>query len=193
MLKPANMPFRFLAFLAALLFSGSLALAESIEALSESGSTEFLAVGRPSMLRIRGKGTGPKGALELTNRQIQGRLEFDISSLSTGIEMRDTHMKEKYLEVAKFQKAVLTLRPLALSEMTSGELDFEGDLELHGVKKPVKGHVKYDMAKGGTVAIAAKFPLKITDYQINIPTYAGIKIADDVDVEVKSELKPTKR
>jgi polyisoprenoid-binding protein YceI len=174
---------------AAFTITSSLAHADAMQAQADSGSTEFLAVGRPSMLRVRGKGQGPKGTLELANHIIKGQLEVDLSTLATGIEMRDSHMKEKYLEVGKFQKATLSLEPLKIADAKTGETDFDGTLELHGVKKPVKGHVKYDMSKDGVVAIEAKFPLKITDHQISIPSYAGIKIADDVEVEVKSNLK----
>ena len=154
----------------------------------DSGSTKFLAVGRPSLLKIRGEGKGPQGDLQINDGSVTGDLKMDITSFSTGIDMRDHHMKEKYLEVEKFPAATLTIKKATIGDASSlpKDIDFEGDLTLHGVTQPVKGkaHVEKD---GANFSFNASFPVKITDHKIDIPSYGGIKVADEVTVEVSSK------
>jgi polyisoprenoid-binding protein YceI len=159
---------------------------------------KFLAVGRPSMLRVNGEGAGPEGDLEINGQEVTGRLNVNLASLVTGNEIRDSHMKEKYLEVAKFQTAVLTLKPMKLPSSFASlaaapsnaplELSFEGELELHGTKQNVSGKVKLQTKSANLVQFDATFPLKLTDFKIGIPKYAGITIAENVDIEVHSEI-----
>ena len=154
----------------------------------DSGSTKFLAVGRPSLLKIRGEGKGPQGDLQISDGSVTGDLKMDITSFTTGIDMRDHHMKEKYLEVEKFPSATLTVKKASIGDASSlpKDIDFEGDLTLHGVTQPVKGkaHVEKD---GANFSFNATFPVKITDHKIDIPSYGGIKVADEVTVEVSSK------
>ena len=59
-----------------------------------------------------------------------------------------------------------------------------GTLELHGVKKPVT--VKYEKmnVEGKTITFNSKFNIKITDFAIDIPSFQGITVADEVEVSV---------
>src|SRR5262245_62020670 len=72
-----------------------------------AGSTEFHAVGRPSMLKITGKGPGPKGEIKAEGSKVTGSFSVDLNAVTTGISMRDHHMKEKYLQTDKFPNAEL--------------------------------------------------------------------------------------
>ena len=154
----------------------------------DSGSTKFLAVGRPSLLKIRGEGKGPQGDLQVADGQVTGELKVDIASFNTGIDMRDHHMKEKYLEVEKFPTATLAIKKATIGDTASlpKDIDFEGELTLHGVAQPVKGKAHVEK-QGADFTFTANFPVKITDHKIDIPTYGGIKIADEVTVEVASK------
>jgi polyisoprenoid-binding protein YceI len=99
-------------------------------------------------------------------------------------------MKEKYLETAKFKRATLSLEKLELPKslsaeiLTFEELPFTGKLNLHGVEKPVTG--KAVLKKNGSqIEIVAKFGLKIGDFAIAVPSFAGITVAEEVNVEVQ--------
>jgi polyisoprenoid-binding protein YceI len=162
-----------------------------------AGSVEFLATGRPSMLKIHGKGPGPTGHLSVNGRDLSGKIEFELKELNTGIETRDKHMKEKYLEVEKYPVTTLDIQsmklPITMSELATAapstfEIPFTGELELHGAKHPVSGKIKLENQKGKPLQVEASFPIKITDYKIEIPSYAGIKIAEDVVVTVNTKV-----
>jgi polyisoprenoid-binding protein YceI len=161
-----------------------------------SGSVEFRATGRPSAIKIVGKGDKPKGRLTLDGRSIQGEAVFSLATLDTGIGLRDKHMKEKYLEVSRYPEAKLTVRRLEMpGEPAEGakfeKVPFSGVLSLHGKDKPVEGRATLER-KGDQLQISAEFGLRIADHGIEIPSFAGITMADEVQVVVQdaAPLKP---
>lgn len=149
------------------------------------GSVNFLAVGKPSALKIHGKASGPEAKLELDGAKLTGTAEFQMNKLTTGINLRDQHMKEKYLQVDQHPKARLTLLDAAVDPAfasnlsNEGEKPFKGRLQLHGQERDVEGTYS---AKDGLVQ--AKFRIKLTDFGIEIPSYLGITVAELVDVNV---------
>lgn len=162
------------------------------------GQVEFTAIGKPKALKIRGNGIKPKGKIFIQipasagmTTQISGSFILDLSSLDTGISLRNRHLREKYLEVEKFPKAELKLIKLdQLEKILSGEktdldaLPFEGLLSLHGVQKAISG--KADIKKENqSLDIEATFDLSIKDFSIETPSFAGITVADHVEVYVK--------
>lgn len=156
------------------------------DVLVSKAKVEFLAVGKPSAIKIRGKGEKLESKLQVTAKTVTGKFLFDLSTLETGIDTRDQHMKEKYLEVGKFKNAELTLSPFKLAKDICKEdvklekTSFEGLLNLHGVEKPVKGEFDVTGAKASGHA-QVRFSISITDFGIDIPTYLGIKVADKVE------------
>jgi polyisoprenoid-binding protein YceI len=188
------------ALLGAFLLSTGLANAATAPAASawkvdfdhDTGLTEFHAVGRPSALKINGKGDAPKGEIELVNGKAKGVLTVDMTSLDTGISMRTHHMKEKYLETEKFPKAKLTISEVTLPESAAKgdfaveKAPFKGTLLLHGVEKPVTGTANV-ARKGDSVDLLSNFALKVSDYGISIPSFAGITMADDVTLDVQAK------
>lgn len=158
-----------------------------------TGSSDFRAVGRPSALKIVGKGTAPKGELEWNGKVVKGVLRQELKSLETGISLRDKHMKEKYLEVEKYPEAKLTITEVKVPENAAQGSDFvaegvpfQGKLQLHGVEKPVNGTARLEK-KGQSLKVAADLPLKITDYGIAVPSFAGITVADEVTLNILAE------
>ena len=155
----------------------------------QPGKVEFDAVGWPSALKIRGQGNGLEGRLEVDGDAVSGSIAFDLQSLTTGIALRDRHLKEKYLEVGRFPRATFTLSRLALDKVPSSEsfsavtIPFGGTLALHGVEKPVGGEAKIARA-GPTVTTTASFEISIKDFGIEVPSYMGITVAEKVQVRV---------
>lgn len=156
-----------------------------------SGNVEFRATGRPSALKIVGKGPSPKGSFAVDADQVSGSAIFDLTSLDTGIKLRNEHMKEKYLEVAKYPNAKLSLTKLSLpkgqlaGDFSADQIPFEGVLSLHGVDKSVSGVATVER-KADRLKLLATFSLVIDDYKIPTPGFSGITMAKDVQVSVES-------
>lgn len=184
-----------LLFVSLLTLTASFALAApapaktAFTAAPEKGSVEFLAIGKPAMLKIAGKGEGPTGTLSLDGGKFGGELRFKLSTLNTGIDLRDRHMKEKYLKVEQNPTATLKLTSITgvADYPLPGEkkdVPFTGTLELSGKTQPVNG-VAQLLPKPDGVGVDAAFDLVLTDYGIEIPSYAGIKVAEKVNVRVR--------
>jgi len=154
-----------------------------------TGSVEFKAIGRPSALRIIGKGAAPKGRFGILGNKVTGTATFDLVSLDTGIKMRNQHMQEKYLQTGKYRRAALSLNALILPKAvmaTSFQLDdvpFVGKLVLHGVQKAVSGLTSLQR-DGNTLSIKAQFTIKLSEFGIGVPSFMGITVADETQITV---------
>lgn len=161
-------------------------------------NVEFLAIGKPSMLKIRGvakpKDDKPTldGQLKLAGGKVAAEAKLPLDTLETGIALRDRHMKEKYLETAKFPQAEFTMTELTLPEAlkagegTAKEVPFKGKLKIHGVEKEVAGTVDITLEKAKG-AFDFQFKTKITDYAISLPSFMGVTVAEEVQVTVGLE------
>lgn len=156
------------------------------------GTTNFTAVGKPDNIKIDGKGTGPKGQLFIEGKNLTGEFKVDLKSLDTGMDMRNEHMQENYLHVEKFPEAVLVISKLSLQDqdllkdVIMKDLDFEGTLKLHGKESPIKG--KTSLArKGNEITVDASFSTQVTAYGIDVPSFAGITVANDVSISVNTK------
>lgn len=120
---------------------------------------------------------------------LRGDLSIDLASIDTGIALRNQHLREKYLEVAKgagFERAVLS--DIRLHEAGDGTFEgrtpFSGTLLLHGVSRPVTGTSEI-RREGQGVRVDARFPLELTDFGIEPPEYLGVGVASRLLVAVE--------
>ena len=164
------------------LCSMSLALVHSFN--PDDGSVIFVAKGKPSLLKIEGKGSGFNGQLTEENGKVSGTLTMDVRSFDTGIELRDEHMKNNYLDVENFPTATLSLKDQAVPK--EGSFKFKGELEIKGVPKTVEGTATLKKTDGGT-ELKAEFPINISNYPIGVPKYLGITVAETVQVTATSK------
>jgi polyisoprenoid-binding protein YceI len=129
------------------------------------------------------------------------KFELDLASMKTGIGLRDEHMRDNFLETAKYPKAVLTVEKLtnvsqkALMDQKPITVDAVGTLELHGVLKPVTiKNVKVTYFKesnatkakmpGDLLHIEGGFSIKLPDYNIKVPQMIMLKLDENIKVNV---------
>lgn len=145
------------------------------------GHVKFTATG-PGGLHI----VGESKAVEVKDDGKQIAVAVPLAGLDTGIGLRDQHMKEKYLEVGHYPKAELTVARDQLRFPDAGSkvsAEARGKMKIHGRAKPVSFHyTARSVARGYDVD--GKVRLKIPDYGINVPSYLGVTVKPDVDVEV---------
>lgn len=163
-----------------------LSLGLSISALGApykvgSGNVEFTAKGFPTFITITGKSGQVMGNLEMDPETKIANATFTLllASLKTGMDLRDEHMTEKYLEVKKFPHATLTLPPFKLED----EGEVIGTLKLHNVEKEVT--IKYTSSSSAdALKVQTEFDLVLGDFQIDIPSFQGITVAKDIKLKV---------
>jgi len=165
--------------------SGAGAAPTEFNAASDSSAT-FEAVGKPSLLRIKGHGAKVTGQLIFSDGGVRGTFDVGLNEFDTGIELRNRHMREKYLETSKFPKATLEIEQVNLAKdwipgTDVGTAKFQGKLTFKGTTKPIEGTVKIS---GDKMTTEADFVLDISQFPVGIPSYMGVTVASSVNVHV---------
>jgi polyisoprenoid-binding protein YceI len=145
----------------------------------KGGSATFDASG-PAGLKIEGKTSD----VSVSETGGTVRVSVGLATLDTGIDLRNRHMREKYLEVQKYPNAVLVVDRSALHFPDDGkdaDGSAKGTLSIHGQTRPVvfnyRAHRNHDVFDvNGTVR------LNMNDYGITVPSYLGITVKPDIDV-----------
>ncbi len=121
--------------------------------------------------------------------RLRGALEVDLTTLDTGIELRNTHLRDTYLEVYRgqnFARAVISGIALdgADPRTFEGEAAFSATLRLHGVERSVSGVAELARTPDG-IEVVAHFPVALPDHTIQAPRYLGVGVRDQVEAEVR--------
>ena len=123
-----------------------------------------------------------------------GSFSVDLRTLDTGIDLRNEHLRNSYLEVAKgdgFEKAVFS--DISLGEVDpetfQGQTSFTGTFLLHGVKRTITGRAEIHRSPT-SVRVEANFPVTLADYGIAKPQYLGIGVKNQVQVKVAFAARP---
>lgn len=168
---------------------------KSFDLSKQESKVEFWAVGKPSLLKINGTGGKLTGKVDFNGKQGSGEFVVPLEPITTGISLRDDHMKKKYLEIEKFPTATLKITDIKfekdfLKEKGSQkDIPFTGKLSIHGNESEVQGTANIE-STDQLMLIRAKTKTNISNYKMDIPTYLGVKVADEVGINV--DLKITK-
>ncbi|MBI2393349.1 MAG: YceI family protein [Deltaproteobacteria bacterium] len=149
-------------------------------------AVKFNAVG-PGGLNIEGKGS----SMWTIDDGKTVKVVVQLTALTTGMSLRDKHMKEKYLETQKFPDAELVVNRADLKFPAAGasvKAEANGTLKLHGVAKPTK--FTYTASRDGEIyKVAGTLHVSMKEHGITEPSYLGVKVKDGVDVSVQFNVK----
>jgi len=128
--------------------------------------------------------------------RLVGDVSIDLATIDTGIGLRNQHLRENYLEVAKgegYNKAVLSEIQLAEAsgESFDGTTPFTGTLLLHGVKRPVAGTAEIH-SEGMSRRVRAEFPVELSEWAVKTPEYLGVGVGSRLLVKVNLTATPVK-
>ena len=146
------------------------------------------------------RGSGPGGfkiegktkTVNITDDGTLMTITVNLVDLATGIGLRDRHMRDKYLEVAKFPDAVLVVSLAGLKIPTDAavvEADANGMFTLHGVSKELPFHYKGICKADGMCEIDGALNLNMNDFGVKVPSYLGITVKPDLTTSVHFYLK----
>lgn len=156
-----------------------LNFAQAAQFKVSKGDVNFTAKGFPAFITIAGKSDNITGTLDKKAGKLSGKFMVDLATLKTGMDLRDDHMKNKYLEVGKYPKATLVLPEF--KPEASGSV--QAELHLKDVKKPIK--IDYSIENGGgSMTVKTNFELLLNDFNVGIPSFQGITVAKTIKLAV---------
>lgn len=136
-----------------------------------------------------------------------GTITIPVTSLVSGVAMRDEHMAGKdWLNAAEFPNITFAIKSLKLKgdnkTLTAGssvQADATGEFTLRGVTKtitiPVRASYREVAAgqvyglEGNILRIETTFSIKLSDYGVNIPAPLTAKVANELSLTVKATAK----
>lgn len=149
------------------------------------GEVTFTAHG-PAGLKIEGQSSAVSSATD------PGTITFtlELSSLKTGIDVRDRHMRED-LQVQTYPTAELRVPRSALQLPPPGgevKSTCHGELTLHGQTHEVT--ISYVARRTTGYEVSGSFPIDLRDYGIAPPTYLGVAVKPEVQIGAELHLDP---
>jgi polyisoprenoid-binding protein YceI len=187
------------------LAAGAAARAADVYEVDPAASTMTIHVGKAGLFKFAGH------AHEVTAPVFSGRIEADAADLvrsSVTLTFRAADLRvsgedeppadlpkvqeamagPKVLDAARFDTIRFTSRTVSGRALPDGVFDLrlEGDLELHGVKRPITVPVRVRRGADGTLTAEGTAVVRQTDFGIQPISVAGV-------VNVKNELGLTFR
>lgn len=149
--------------------------------------------------RVVYEGRAPVGSWKGENPTLEGRVTWDKATgalrgrvcldqrrWDSGEPLRDSHTR-KLFEVDRYPQACLELE--GLEGPVPGPVTVLGVFEIHGVKRPVRipGEVR---VQGQTLVFQGSFTTRITDWGMTPPSLMGMRVRDEVRVQISAEARP---
>jgi len=155
---------------------------------------------------IKGQSNKVIGYAVLSDRQpgllVAGEWHLPVTSMKTGIELRDEHMAGgDWLNAASNPDVIFKIKETrdikvvkSTDVFTSYSATLVGDLSLRGVTKSITipestitlmsaGEATKSVAKGDLVALRSKCTVTLADYGVSHPAI-GMKVANEVSLDV---------
>jgi len=130
---------------------------------------------------------------------IEGSISFDsaftkeseinlmvhLDSLDTGIGLRNSHMREKYLDTEKYPDADFTGNISSINKISDFEYDVvvSGMLKIHGVEKLFKINGKI-FRYGKLYKIETNFKINLPDFNIEQPKFLFTKVDNEIVIQL---------
>ena len=120
-------------------------------------------------------------------------IEVDLNALDTGIGLRNRHMRENYLETDQYP--ITYFRGKIMSSQvendTTVSVDANGEIFIHGITKPLSVKAQL-IKKNNGYRIKTNFIVKLSDFQIEIPSIMFYKIDENMDLQLDFYVKEIK-
>lgn len=153
---------------------------------TKEGKVNFLS--KTSMEKIEGFNTKATSVIDLTTSAIEWGVL--IKAFKFEKALMQEHFNENYMESAKYPKAIFKGKITnigAVNFAKDGEYTatISGNLEMHGVTKPVTTKAKF-VVKAGKIIGTSTIKVLLSDYNIVIPSVVKDNIAKEVDITIEA-------
>lgn len=140
----------------------------------------------------------PLEDIEAINKKALGAIDLEKGTVAVSMVMKDfhfdkslmeEHFNENYIESEKYPKAsfkgkILDFASLDFTQPGEFTAKAEGELEIHGVGKPLTSDVEFRVTED-KIEVSTFFQVALEDHKIKIPKIVIKNIAEVVDVDTK--------
>ncbi len=155
---------------------------------TEVGNVEFLS--KAPLNEFAGVSSQLNGLIDFEKNLLD--FFIDLNTLKTGIGLRDSHMRENYLETKKYPFAEFTGKireNITLQPGESKNVTAIGKFKIHGVEKEIIVPGKVTGISNSEIKLAAMFKILLSDYNIDIPKIIFYELAEEQTVTLSVNLK----
>lgn len=159
--------------------------------MTKSGHAQFFS--KSTLENFTGQSDYLVGKIDLQDSTVDFYL--DLSTLHTGVRLRDEHMREEYLETDKYPFAQFygkIVTPFNPSSTDTQNVTVSGKFSIHNVSHEVKIDGKI-LISPKDLYIQAAWPIELQDYNITIPKVLFLKLSPMQAVSIKADLKVLKQ
>jgi polyisoprenoid-binding protein YceI len=156
--------------------------------MGENGYVEF--VSTAPLLEFKGTSNNLTGLIDLDESLVD--FYVDLNTIDTGIDLRNNHMRDSYLETDKYRFAEFT------GELTSDfdpsskqeqQAEVNGMFQIHGVEREIDVTGTLTPTNNG-LQLDASWTLLLEDYNIDKPKVVFYELASEQTVNISILLKP---
>lgn len=129
-----------------------------------------------------------KSVEDLNDNQLY--FEVDLTTLDTGIELRNRHMRDNYLETEKYRFTFFEGRISQIEKVSDQKhsVEVNGTLFIHGVTNEINVQGVLTSADYGYL-VESEFIVALSDYKIDIPQLMFMKINEEMKLQLRFHLK----
>ena len=153
---------------------------------SKHGHVQFFS--KSTLENFTGRSNYLVGQINLADSTVQ--FYVDLTTISTGVKLRDEHMREEYLQTDKYPFAQFSgkiVSPFNPASTDTQQVTVKGKFKVHGVTRQisVKGSMVVTPQK---LFVKAAWPVMLKDYKIKIPEVLFMKVSEKQAVSIKATL-----
>lgn len=157
---------------------------------SKTGKISFYS--EASLEKIEAHNTSASTVIDIATGAVEWAVL--IQGFTFEKSLMQEHFNENYMESSKYPKAkfkgqVDNLSAVQFNRDGTYTANVSGQLEMHGVTKPVTIPATVTV-KGGVISAKAKFNVTLADYNISIPKLVADNISKTVRIEVSADYQP---
>ena len=154
--------------------------------MTKHGHVQF--VSHSTLENFTGKSDYLVGRMNLADSTVQ--FYVDLTTVSTGVRLRDEHMQEEYLQTDKYPFAQFSGKIVSSydpANTDTQQVTVKGTFKVHNVSHviTVKGQLKIGQDK---LYVHAAWPVKLGAYNISIPQVLFMKVSPIQAVSISTEM-----
>lgn len=169
------------------IFIFTLQEAQSQTFVADDGYVEF--VSSAPLLEFTGKSDHLTGMIDFDENLAD--FYVDLTTLDTGINLRNNHMRDSYLETDDFPFAEFTgslIDPYDFEKGGKQEVMVAGTFRIHGVEQEME--IKGSLTKNGNeIDLQANWTVLLEDHDIRRPRVVFYELAQEQKVSISITLK----